>query len=136
MSQPFKLIAIFVILITIQACKKAVIPVDLASTLKGTWVGKWGLDFDNPDGQDSFYIEDNNKIIVSMYTRSGQSFGKYQGIWRINGASFVVDSAIEVTFPKAKLKCISSIVDNKLEGIWLLKSNTQYYDGTFYVQKQ
>lgn len=129
----FKLSSLIFLFIIIQACKKTSTAVDLASALKNTtWVGEFGLGFDKTSlKEDSFYIQDSNKVIIAF-----EQFGKYQGKWRINGSTFVIDSATDITIPTVKIKCIGSIAGNRLEGIWLIASSSNHYDGTFYANKQ
>ena len=115
---------LLLILATLFACKKDSNGTSLPDP-RGTWVGKWGDNFDTPNNNYHIVVKDNNVAEIN------NSFADYTGTWSIDGYTFVATYIVSAQTLTLK----APIANSHMEGVWRNVSTNQYH-GTFYLDKQ
>lgn len=93
--------------------------------LMGTWIGKWG---------DEFQAQNNNyriQIMSNGVANINNGFADYTGTWRIDDYTFVANYIVS----GQSLTMKAPIDKSHMEGIWR-NVTTNAYKGTFYLDKQ
>jgi len=93
--------------------------------MKGTWVGKWGDQFQDQSNNFTFELKANNIAIINNGAAS------YEGEWHLE--EFTFTASYEISGEVLKVK--APISATRLEGTWRNETSNAY-QGTFLVQKQ
>lgn len=100
-------------------------PQNTLPDLKGTWIGKWGDEFQAQNNTYQLQIKSNDVVDIN------NGFANYTGTWKIEDYTFVATYVVS----GQTLTMKAPINKSHMEGIWR-NITTSTYKGTFYLDKQ